>query len=313
MITSFFKSTKPFHFFLVILLSLFVFVFYRREVVFQDFNLTSLSINLLVYLTLLFTIAVQSFLVSKNNLTQKSSFSSILLVLFMAIIPATLIDNNVILSNFFIVLALRRLVSLKSNIAVKKKIFDAAFWIGIASLFYFWAILFFPLIFIALLIFSLGQPKNWIIPFVALIVIAICSVSYNLLVNNSFFFLENYFEPIGLSTINYNKITLVIGFTILVVLTIWSVMFYLKKLRELVRIKRTTYVVILYALFIAIAVIVVAPNKNGSEFIFLFTPLAIIATNYIEGLKDKWFGEFFIWLLVLTSLAILVLQFYAIS
>lgn len=313
MITSFFKSTKPFHSILVTLLLLILFCFYRKDIIFHDLSFSSLSTNFLLFLALLFTIAVQSFLVSKNNLTQKSSFNTLLFVLFLAIIPATFKDSNVILANLFIVLALRRLVSLKSNIAVKKKLFDAAFWIGIASLFYFWSILFFLLILFALLLFALGQLKNWIIPFVALIVIAISLTSYSLLFNDTILFLEDYIQILDFNITNYNSSSLVLGLTIIVTVILWSSFFYLKTLREMVRIKRSVFVVILYSLLIAIVIVIISPNKNGSEFIFLFTPLAIITTNYLETIEDSWFGEVFMWLLALTSVAILMLQFYTIS
>ena len=89
--------------------------------------------------------------------------------------------------------------------------------------------------------------------------------------------------------------------------------FNIKKIKELVRIKRASYVLILYALFIAFAIIVISPEKSGAEFIFVFTPLSIISTNYLETIEDKWFGELFMWLLVVTVIVILVLQFNAIG
>jgi hypothetical protein len=51
---------------------------------------------------------------------------------------------------------------------------------------------------------------------------------------------------------------------------------------------------------------VLAPNKNGSEFLFIFAPLAIIITNYIESIKETWFAEVFVWLLIITPIGHLV-------
>lgn len=313
MITSFFKTTKPFHFVLVTFLSFMLFVFYRKNIILDDLSFMSLIKNFGVYIVLIFTISVQQFLVSKNNLTQRSSFSILFFVLFLAIIPTTLLDNNTIFANVFIVLALRRLVSLKSNIAVNKKLFDAALWIGVASLFQFWAILFFPLIFVAILFFALGQIKNWIIPYVALITIAIVVNSYSILFHNEFFNFYDYLSPVSFDISGFNEPYLVYGVTIILSTTIWAVFFYINKLRAYVRIKRTSFVLILYALLIALAIIVVSPEKNGKEFLFLFTPLAIIATNYLEAVEDKWFSEVFLWLLMLSAIAVLMLQLNAIG
>ena len=313
MITSFFKTTKPFHFFLVILFSFFIFCYYRKDLILEDLSLVSIVQHFAIYSALIFSVVIQAFLVAKNNLTQKSGFNIVFLVLFFAIIPSTLIDNNLVLANLFIVLALRRLVSLKSNIAVKKKLFDAAFWIGIASLFYFWAILFFVLIFFAMLLYAIGHFKNWVIPFTALIVLFICITAYFILTSNTFLDIESYINTVSYDLSNYNNNALVIGISIIISISIWALFFYIKKIKELVRIKRTSYVLILYTLFIAFAIIVIAPEKSGAEFIFVFTPLAIISTNYLETIEDEWFGELFMWLLVFTVIVVLVLQFYAIS
>lgn len=70
---------------------------------------------------------------------------------------------------------------------------------------------------------------------------------------------------------------------------------------------RPSFKLIAISAIIALSIIVLAPKKNGSEFVFLFTPLAIIITNYIEVISERWFKESFLWLLVLTPLVILVL------
>ena len=50
-----------------------------------------------------------------------------------------------------------------------------------------------------------------------------------------------------------------------------------------------------------------APQKNGSELLFLFAPLAVIITNYIETIEEKWFKELFLGLLVVIPIVLLVL------
>jgi hypothetical protein len=38
----------------------------------------------------------------------------------------------------------------------------------------------------------------------------------------------------------------------------------------------------------------------------MFAPLAIITTNYIESIKETWFAEVFVWLIVITAIAQLI-------
>tara|TARA_R110000850_G_scaffold115941_1_gene231583 strand:- start:929 stop:1129 length:201 start_codon:yes stop_codon:yes gene_type:complete len=64
---------------------------------------------------------------------------------------------------------------------------------------------------------------------------------------------------------------------------------------------------ILFAAIIALVIIIIAPEKSGAEFIFLIAPLAIIVSNYIELISEKWFREVLIWILILALLANLIL------
>ncbi len=57
-------------------------------------------------------------------------------------------------------------------------------------------------------------------------------------------------------------------------------------------------------LIIAIAVVVFSDNRTSGEFVFIFAPLAIITSNYIESIDEKWFKDVFIATLVLAPLVI---------
>ena len=67
--------------------------------------------------------------------------------------------------------------------------------------------------------------------------------------------------------------------------------FYIKKLQDKSRAYRPSFIMILITLIIGTTIMVLAPNKNGSEFLFIFAPLAIIITNYIESIKETFNGK----------------------
>lgn len=313
MIASFFKTTKPVHFVLVTVLSFLIFSFYRKDLILEEVNFLSISRNFALYFALLILIAVQSFLVTKNSLTQKSGYNVFFLLSFIAIIPETIINDKILIANLFIIFALRRIVSLQNNVNIKKKLFDAAFWIGIASLFYFWSILFFILIILAMLLFSIGHIKNWLIPFAGLTVVAICINAYSISLNNSFLSVNRELTTFSCDITSLNKESLVIGITIILAVLLWASFYYIKKLMELVRIRRVKYIVIFNTMLIALSIVILAPEKTGAELLFLFAPLAIITTNYFETIKENWFAEVFMWILVFTGLIVLMLQFYTIG
>jgi hypothetical protein len=262
--------------------------------------------ELLLYGVTLLSIFVLSFFVNKNNLTKQNSFKILFFSLFLACIPETIQHGNIIISNVFILFAIRRIISLRSNLYIKKKLFDAAFWIALASLFYFWAILFLILVFAALIFFSIGQVNNWIIPFTGILTVILIVISYYIVAENSFGDIYMYIDGFSFDFSNYNKLSLIISLTIILSLGLWALFFYIKKLQDKTRAYRPSFILILIALIIGIVIVIMSPNKNGSEFIFMFAPLAIIMTNYVESIKETWFAEVFVWLLFVTPIAQLV-------
>ena len=307
MITRFFSTSKPIHLVLVSFFVLGLFLVVRLG--YYSEGVTSLQIlkELLLYSITLLSIFVLSFFVNKNNLTKQNSFKVLFFSLFLACVPETIQHGNIIISNVFILFAIRRLISLRSNLYIKKKLFDAAFWVVLASLFYFWSILFLILVFAALIFFSIGQVNNWIIPITGILSVFLIVISYFIVTENSFGDIFMYVDGISMDFSNYNKPSLIISITIILSLGIWALFFYIRKLQDKSRAYRPSFILILIALIIGATIVVLAPNKNGSEFIFMFAPLAIVMTNYIESIKETWFAEVFVWLLVITPIAQLVL------
>lgn len=307
MITRFFSTSKPIHLVLVSFFVLVLFFGVRFNYYAEGISFYEIIKELTLYGITLLSIFVLSFFVNKNNLTQQNSFKILFFSIFLACIPETIQHGNIIISNVFILFAIRRIISLRSNLHIKKKLFDAAFWITLASLFYFWSILFLILVFAALIFYSIGQLNNWIIPFIGVLTVVIIVLSYSILTRGTLGDIALYVDALSFDFSTYNKLSLIVSITIIISLGIWSLFFYVKKLQDKSRAYRPSFILILIALIIANVIIAVTPSKNGSEFIFMFAPLAIIMTNYIESIKETWFAEVFTWLLIITPIAQLVL------
>lgn len=306
MITRFFSTSKPIHLVLVSIFVLGLFLAIRLGYYPEGISIANVVKEIVLFSITLLSIFVLSFVVNKNNLTKKTSFKILLFSLFLACIPETIQHGNIIISNVFILFAIRRIISLRSNLQIKKKLFDATFWIILASLFYFWSILFLVLVFAALILFSISQLNNWIIPFTTVVAVALIVVSYNIIINDNFFDIYEYLNPISFDFSNYNRLSLIVALVIIFSLGLWALFFYIGKLNEKSRAFRPAFLLVLVALIIAAAIVAVSPNKDGREFIFMFAPLAIIMTNYIESIKKKWLSEVFIWILLLTPLVGLI-------
>ncbi|WP_299114812.1 DUF6427 family protein [uncultured Winogradskyella sp.] len=305
MITSIFSKSKPINFIIVVVFVILIFVISSVDVLFNEFNETSKAfIRLIVVLFLIFLL---DFIISKNNLAKKNSYAIMTFGLLFGMFPEALKHSNFLFANLFILFALRRLISLHSNLHIKKKLFDAGFWIMLATLFYFWAILFFALVIVALIYHSQNDVKNTIIPFVGVATVIVLLLVYNTIVYNTFIRPSNLERFASLDYTPYNSKALILKFTVLFASFIWIVIYFFRTLPDKNKKLRPSYFLIAWASIIAVLVGIIAPVKNGSEFLFLFAPFSIIMANYIEVVSERWFKEVFITLLIITPIISLLL------
>ncbi len=297
MLTSFFSKSKPLNLTLIILLMCGFYLgatFFRIEKI--DF---SQILKLLgVLLALVLNVLVLNFIAKKNELTKRSAYKTLLFTLFCVSFFSLLENGPVIVANLFILLALRRIISLRSRKFIQKKIFDATFWIGIASLYYFWASLFFIVVFFAILSFA-AYFKNWLVPFVAFLAVVSLTTCFHLLAYDHFYTFSDWFQASDFDFSSYGNLRLLVPLSILLALLLWSLINYFSAMQKASITRRPVLSLILLCLVIAGAVAVFAPTKDGSEIIFFFVPFSIIASNYFDGKKDKLFKEVILAVLIL--------------
>ena len=307
MISSFFSKAKPIHFIIVCLIVLVVFLPSKLYALQEPFSLALFIKQTALFCVALVTVFLLDFLGSRNNLTKKNSYKILIFSLFIALLPTTILNTKILMANLFILLALRRILSLRSNKEIKKKLFDAAIWISIATLFYFWAILFFLLVIFGIVLFRVIDVKNWIIPFVGVLTVVIIGASYEVLTGHDFI---NYFDDqvnlnFDFSTLNSKRI--IVACTVILSYGIWSLLYFIRYLKAKSKKSRPSFILIIFTVLVALLVVAVSPNKTGSEFLFLFGPLSIIITNYIETISEKWFKEALLAGLLATPLILLLL------
>jgi len=138
MITSFFSKSKPINFLIVFFIS-----FVALLTAVFKYQSGGFTMERLVKLALIFgvsylSILVVDFIVTKNALTRKSNYEILLYSLFLLLVPQVFTNQEVLVSNLLILLALRRIVSIRSQKEVIKKLFDAGVLVALASLIYFW-------------------------------------------------------------------------------------------------------------------------------------------------------------------------------
>lgn len=307
MISSFFEKSKPIHSVIAVSVLLLVFVFAKISAISEPFSLYLLFKQIGVFALCVLTVFLLDFLVSKNNLTRKNSYKVLIFVLFVALLPNSILNTDYIIANIFVLFAMRRLISLRSQKQIKKKLFDAAFWISLATLFCPWCGLFFFLVIISLFLYSIVDIKNWIVPIIGVATVVIIGWSFMIVAGMDYVAYVNNMFGVSFDFSKLNDLSIVVAITLLLSYGNWAIIFYIKQLKSKKKNYRPSFIIILVAEIIALAVAVVIPDKNGSEFLFLFAPLAIILTNYFEIIEEKWFREVLIMLLIVAPIVNLIL------
>ncbi len=308
MIASVFKKSTPLNYALIVFLVLFFFFIYQI----QDTSWMSSGVLLLkkglTFLVVLASIFLTSFIGKRNGLTKDSSYTAIFFLLLLLFFPTILNNLNILLANFFILLALRRLISLQSMKASKEKIFDASLWIILASLFHFWCILFLILAFISIIFHVSRDYTNWVLPFIAFFTVAIFFTFFTSIFGiNTVVYLQKSTQ-ISLAIDYFTNSTQNLALSIYVSVALFFVFSMFITLSHRPSILQTSYKKIVASFFIGVMVFLLSANKSSDLLLLTTAPLAILASAHIEYSQTKFKQEMVFTAVLLSSLFLFVSQ-----
>ncbi len=304
MIANFFKKTKPIH---AIFISLLFLVFYLSSIFlvekpnFSFWLILKKGGFLLFFLALFFLIR---FINRKNQLSGQDSYFLLVLALLFGMFPRTMIVNEIVIAHFFLLLSFRRVYSIRSNKNVKQKVFDSAFWVGIASLFYMWSAVFLLLIFVAILVCKKQKIRNSIIVLIGFITPLFLVFTYCFVTDNSVAFFDALFFEYNLSFANFNSLQYLIPIYFISVVTIVSMVIVRLKINALANDLKPSYMLLICHFLIAIYIVLLSPEKNGSEFILVFFPIAIFSANLVQLIKHTILREVVVYSFFLVALGV---------
>jgi len=302
MITSVFRKSTPLNYSLVVILILvFFFMFQFQEPSWMSSSFLAFQkISLLCFLFGSFFLI--NFIVKKNGLSKDNGYAIFFYLLFLLFFPTIFNNANVIYANFFILLALRRLISLQSLKASKEKIFDASFWILVASLFQFWCILFLILVFISIIFHVSRDYRNWVLPFIGLMAVAVIFLLISLIFHiDAIEFFQK--RAVVNFNIDYFKNNYENGaLSIYVAVSLFFVVSMLMTFSNRPQIVHSSYKKIIACFFIAAFVYIISPDKSNDLLLFSIAPLTMMAASYIEYVHQRLNSEIVFYALIACSL-----------
>lgn len=244
---------------------------------------------------LLASVLLAKFIISKNDLNKKNNYSLVAICFFIGLFMQEIfIFDDILIANIFLLLAIRKIYSIRNPININKKVFDASFWILISSVFYIPILYFFIILFTALILYSHFNLKNLVVIISAILsatiflyLMEVISSGYiNIVDFTTVLFFDiptlDYISSFDENILNISwSIKTIVFFSFLIPLIfifIWNM--FIKKNER----RRTTTLIFLTTI---LALIIFISNLNSMAFVFLFFPLIIIFTSCVEQARSK--------------------------
>lgn len=303
MLTSFFGKSKPVNTIVVLVYMTIGFLAATISLHEGAFSAVTIMQTIGVWLLYVFTMFVLTFISQKNELTRRTSYRILLFAAFTLAFPEALHTPEILISGVFIMLAIRRILSLRTDRHMERKLFDAGFWIGLSVLTFFWSGLFGLVLIGALFYYGKSSWRYWFIPLLALAAITVLVICYALYTEQMPAIWSRIYNPVSFDFSAYSSLKLLVPVAFSISFMLWAVWTFIKELGTSSMAMRPTFVLILLFAVIAIGVVLVYPQKNGAACYYFAIPLAIIASSFFENASSKWIPEVLLWMIVLLPFA----------
>lgn len=291
MIANYFRKTKPTHILMLGILFLSYFLLAVFLVEKPIFSIVLILKKIGFLLLIIITFFLVQFINRKNQLTAQNGYVLLLLTILFGIFPKTLEYQDKFLAHFILLFAYRRIYSLKTKKNIKEKLLDSGILIGIAFLIYYWSILFFGILIISIFNNKVQNIRNLTIPIIGFISPVLIVFTYYFFIDSlsSFYNIIEFQYSFNFQVFTNFKLLFPIVFLIFLVLI--SLPIISIKMNSTMQTLKPSWFILLTHLFLSIILIIFTHNKDSSELIFIFFPLIIIITNFLQLIDKMIFRE----------------------
>ncbi|HLW41501.1 MAG TPA: DUF6427 family protein [Flavobacterium sp.] len=308
MLTNLFSKSRPIGY---VIIGLLLLVVYFLQLV-SDLNWLQSPVAVVeksfLFFAVVFSVLLIQFITVKNHLAVNNLYSLFLYACFLILFPVYFSDSELIIANLLVLLALRRIISLQTLKMPKIKIFDASLWIFLATLLESWTILYFVLVYLAIIWYVSEDYRHWIIPFVALFVVTVLFYTYSIFSGIDLFaFWKNKYD-VGFSFSYFDNVYQNIALSFFATIAVFFTANQLMHLKNIPTNQLNLYKNIVLCFIIGAAIYVIAPEKSNGLLVFTFFPLSIIGGNFIARTESQWVKETVLSLILGFSLLLFLLK-----
>ncbi len=318
MFIGFFKNNKPSSFILLPLfaLALWILGFFIEqgaavkysmplyEIVIKPINQIHFVATLIAFLLIIAEAFLLNYTVNENEILTKPSFlPALFYIVFMSNDSTLLMLHPLLFANFFLLLALYKLIHSYRKESAFSNAFDAGIFLSIAILFYFPSIVFLPLLGVGFVLFRPFNWREWVISFIGILVPFVFVFTYYFWYdkigdwwNIKIFFPdrpEQFKWTISKSYYFMLSVSLVI-----LLFSFWKL--FTDSLESSQK-NRKGILLLLWFFAFALISVLIKPEVSIRSFSALAIPASVFTANYFLKIKKGWWAEL-LFLLILISI-----------
>lgn len=294
MLANFFGKSKPIN--TIVLTGLFL------ALLFLGVFTGKIELSWQVIPLFLFLLAVANFINSKNSLTFDNSFMFLFFILLLGVFHQSVRVNNTFFVNLMVLFFLRKAYSLRSKKNIFKKVFDAGFWLGIAFVLEPFSVIFALLLYVSLFLFERLNIQTLLISLLGFVVPVFLYFTY------CFWFdkIEDFNQLFLWYTLYdfsvYNQLSYQLPYCFVGLCVLLAVFAKTPKALAVKNTFRSSWLLVLLNFVLALTLIILVREKDGSELTYILFPTAVILANGLELINKKMISNVVVVLFTIASL-----------
>lgn len=286
MLTNFFGKSKPINYVVLLGLILVYFSFALLKISWgESISLDTVFTQGGLLLLMLFFCFMFGFILAKNKLTLDNSFGFLILISLFGFFSEVYQHSQTLIFNIVVLIFFRKVVSFRTSKSFFEKLFDSGFWLAILFILEPFSALFAILIYLSVTLFQKTNYQTILIPVIGfltplMIYFAYC-FWYDLL--GDFYALFYWYSPFSIEI--YTVKTYYLPMIFIGVFSLLALIVKTPKVFLVSGNYRKYWVMITSTFVISILFLLLKQEKNGSEILVTFFPMAIMIANWIESIQ----------------------------
>lgn len=305
MLANFFDKTKPINSIVLAILFFSFYAIYSFQQKTTDFIDVSTFESLIYVVSSAVFLFVCGLVFIKNGVSNQNLYNSFILILLYGLFPNAFDVQKTLGVAFLYLLIYKNISQLKEKGNTQLLLFNSGLLAGSSFLIFDWSLLFFIFIYIGLFYSKKATIRNIVSPVFGLITPVILFFTYSFLTDNLPLFYQRFYFSYSLDISAYNILAIKIPLLSISIITGIAILSVYPKIFSVSNPFRFQYLLILVMLFIGALLIFINPQKNGSELLYVFIPIAVIIGRFLKNIPKKTIKEALLVSLALFSIIIL--------